>query len=78
MGPCFDHGPSRCSAGSRKITVPPNDGISYLLPLVWRKNGAILGPNLEIPLAETHIIGSSIVGTASGPKSFAVIVQYAF
>ena len=78
MGPRFDHAPSRCSAGSRKTTVPPNDGISYILPLVWRKNGAIWGPNLEKPLAETHIIGSSIVGTASGSKSFVVIVQYAF
>jgi hypothetical protein len=78
MGPCFDHGPSRCSAGPRKNTVPPNGGISYILPLVSRKTGAMLAPNLEKPLAGTHIFGSSIVGIASGPSSWAVLVQYAF
>ena len=78
VGPCFDHGPSRCSAGWRETTVTPIDVIYYIRPLVWRKNGAMLGANLEKPLAGTRFFGSSIVGTASGPKTFAVIVQYAF
>ena len=91
VGPCFDHGPSRCPWQWRIMTVAPNGVIFDLAPLLLSIFGTHKCSNIPLVLSFRNypsVLGIITLVSAyscvfvtfmvSVPSSCAVIIQYPF